>query len=187
MLFIAFIIGVGAGIFALNGLAIAQREELNNYFQGFLQLLENQKINSNELLKISTISNIKIVFILWLLGVTIIGIPFIFAVMAIRGFISGFCSSVIINALGIKGVLLSFFTIVPKEIILIPCFLVLGVNGINFSLNIIKNKSIRSISKENLKSSFLSYCIMTLFFSCIVFFGAFIEAYVTPFLIKIIA
>jgi stage II sporulation protein M len=186
-LLIAFIVGVSAGAFTVNGLSTMQSDELSNYFQGFLQLLNNQKIDSGELLSISLLENIKIVAILWVLGVTIIGIPFIFLLVSIKGFITGFSSGFIINAIGFKGLLFTVFALLPKEIIIIPCVIALGVNGINFSLKIIKSRSIKHVLKDSLKSNFLSYCFVTVFFSGFIFIGVLLEAYITPVFIRMIA
>jgi len=186
MLLVAFTIGISAGAFTINGLSAIQKEELVNYFQGFLSLLDKQNVDTNELLKLSVLDNGKTVLALWLLGLTIIGIPFIFVLVSIRGFITGFTSGFIIQTLGIKGVLFTFFALIPKEIIIIPCIIALGVNGINFSLNIIKNKSIKHLSKESLKTNLFSYCFVTMFFSCLIFMGVLVEAYITPVFIRII-
>lgn len=183
----AFVIGVSAGAFTVNGLSAIQRDELSNYFHGFLQLLDKQDVDSNELLKVALVENAKIILILWVLGVTIIGIPFIFVIVGIRGFITGFTSGFVIKTLGFKGMVFTLFALIPKEIVIIPCIIALGVNGINFSLNIIKNKSIKHLSKESLKTSFLAYCFVTLFFSCLIFLGILIEAYITPVFIRIVA
>lgn len=187
ILLLAFALGISAGAFTVNGLSSIQREELANYFQGFLQLLDIQKVDSSELLSISLMENIKIIAVLWVLGVSIIGIPFIFLLMCVKGFITGFCSGFIIHAIGIKGVLFTVFALLPKEIIVVPCLIALGVNGINFSLKIIKNKNIRHMSKESLKASFFQYCFLTLFFSCFIFIGVLVEAYITPVFIRMIS
>ncbi|MCX8130190.1 MAG: stage II sporulation protein M [Clostridia bacterium] len=186
-LLMAFIIGVSAGAFTVNGLSAIQREELMNYFQGFIQLLDNQKVDTNELLKISIYENVRIVGVLWVLGVTIIGIPFIFIIVGIRGFITGFSSGFIIETLGLKGALFTVFGLLPKEFIIVPCIIALGVNGINFSLNIIKNKSVKHISRENIKTRFLGYCFVTLFYTCFIFIGVLIESYVTPVFIRMLS
>jgi stage II sporulation protein M len=183
----AFIIGVSAGAFTVNGLSSIQRDELSNYFQGFLQLLDNQKVDGGELLRISLSENFKLVMALWVLGLTIIGIPFIFLLVGIRGFLTGFSSGFIIEAIGTKGALFTSLVLFPKELIIVPCVIALGVNGINFSMNIMKNKSIKLISKESLKSRFVAYCFVTLFYSCFIFSGALIEAYVTPIVVRLIA
>jgi stage II sporulation protein M len=184
---IAFIIGVSAGAFAVNGLSTAQNEELRNYIGGFFQLYQNQSIDNNELFKISLSENIKQIILLWILGVTIIGIPFIFLMIGIRGFITGFTSGFLFEALGLKGVLFSVLALMPREIIFIPCFIALGVSGVNFSLNIIKTKSAKHLSKVNLKSSLLAYSAVTLFYSGLILIGILAEAYVSPFLIRIIS
>jgi stage II sporulation protein M len=186
-LLLAFAIGVSAGAFTVNGLSATQRDELSNYFQGFLQLLKNQNVDNNELLSLALSENVKIIALLWLLGVTIIGIPFIFLLIGVKGFITGFSSGFIINAIGMKGVLFTTFALLPKEIIIVPCLIALGVNGINFSLRIIKTRTIKHILKDNLKTNLLSYCFVTLFFSGFIFVAVLLETYVTPVFIRMIA
>jgi len=186
LLFLAFVTGVSAGAFTVNGLSSIQKTELTNYFQGFLELFENQRVDSNEILRISLIDNIRFVGIMWALGVTIIGIPLIYFFIGVRGFITGFTSGFIIDLMGFKGVIFTLFSIVPKEIIIIPCIIALGVNGVNFSLNIIRNRSDKRMSKESLKTSFLAYCLTTAFFSCFIFGGILVESYITPVCIRII-
>ena len=131
-LFLAFVAGISAGAFTVNGLSPVQKKELNNYLHGFFQLFENQKVDGNEILRLSLIENMRQIAILWGLGVTIIGIPFIYILIGVRGFITGFTSGFIIEYLGLRGVLFSAITILPKELIIIPCLIALGVNGINF-------------------------------------------------------
>ncbi|TYQ18301.1 UNVERIFIED_CONTAM: stage II sporulation protein M [Acetivibrio alkalicellulosi] len=185
-LFLAFVVGISAGAFTVNGLSPIQRKELTNYLQGFFQLFEHQRVDSNEILRISLIDNIKIIVILWVLGLTIIGIPFIYMLVGVKGFITGFTSGLIIEYMGFKGALFTLITILPKEIILIPCIIALGVNGINFSLNIIKSKSNKISAKNSLKINFFAYCFVTLVFSCIMFGGVLIEAYISPVFIRMI-
>ncbi len=185
-LLLAFIVGVSAGAFTVNGLTSMQREELQNYFGGFLHLLYNQNIDSGELFKMTALENFKLIAVIWVLGVSIIGIPFIYVAVGIRGFITGFSSGFIIYSLGIKGVLFLMFSLLPKEIIVIPCIIIIGVNGIKFSLSIIKSKSKKQISKESLKNNFLSYCMITVFISCFVLGGVLIEVYIVPTFMRLI-
>ena len=179
-LFLAFVAGISAGAFTVNGLSPVQKKELTNYLHGFFQLFENQKVDGNEILRISLMDNMRQIAILWVLGVTIIGIPFIYILIGVRGFITGFTSGFIIEYLGLKGVLFSAMTILPKELIIIPCLIALGVNGINFSMGIIKNKSNKDENKQ-FKRIF-AYCFVTLTFSTLIFFGIFVESYIVLFI-----
>lgn len=186
-LFIAFIWGICAGAFTVNGLSSIQRYEVGNYIEGFVKLIDGYNIDNTELLRISIINNLKLVALIWILGVSIIGVPLIFIVMGIRGYITGFSTGLIIKMMGGRGILLSAVAILPKEILMIPCIIALGVNGVNFSLNIIRTRTKRSVLKENLRTSFAVYCGATSFYTLVLFGGILVEAYIIPVLIKIIS
>jgi stage II sporulation protein M len=185
-LLMTFVAGVSAGAFTVNGLSAMQRDDLATYLQGFLRLMENQNVNSTELFSVALQENFKLVAVLWILGVTIIGIPFIFILIGIRGFITGFSSGFLINAIGLKGMLFSMMTVLPKELIVVPCIIAIGVNGINFSMKMIKKKPPVIMIKDNLKSNLLSYCFVTGFFSIFIVAAGFLEAYVVPVFIRMI-
>ena len=183
----AFVLGISAGAFTVNGLNSMQRDELSNYLQGFLQLFGNQSVKSSELFTLGLAENLKMIGLLWILGVTIIGLPFIFIILGVKGFITGFSSGFIINVLGTKGILFTCLALLPKEIIIVPCLIAIGVNGINFSTRIAKNKSVQEDQKIGLKSAFVSYSFVTLVFTCVIITGIVFDAYITPVLVRIIA
>jgi stage II sporulation protein M len=187
LLSVTFATGVAAGAFAVNGLSSIQRHELTSYLDGFLDLMDGYSVKSSELLRLSVLDNAKLVVLLWILGVSIIGIPFIFLAIGIKGFITGFSSGFIIKMLGIKGVLFSVVGFLTKEIIIVPCIIALGVNGINFSMNMISNRSIKNMIRNDLKTNFAAYSAAVVFYSGILFTGILFEAYVTPVLIRIVA
>ncbi|HHV59545.1 MAG TPA: stage II sporulation protein M [Clostridiaceae bacterium] len=187
LLFLSFVAGIIAGAFTVNGLNPGQSTELENYFFGFLHLINYQNIDSVELFKITMLENLKLIAVLWGLGVTIIGIPFIYIVIGIKGFISGFSSGFIIEAAGLRGILFVIAAMLPKELIQVPCLVALGVSGINFSLNILRSRSHKLPFKSSLKSEFFTYCLITALFFCLITAGALLEAYVSPMLVKMLA
>lgn len=187
LLLAAFVIGVSAGAFTVNGLSAVQREELSYYIQGFLQLLDKQSIDGGELFSIALMENLKLIGALWILGVTIIGVPFIFILVGIRGFITGFGSGFLVMTMGMKGVLFFLITLMPKELLVIPGIIALGVNGMNFSMNIIRNRTSRHFVKDSLKTSFFSYCFVTAFYSLFIIAAVLLEAYIIPVFIRITA
>lgn len=185
-LLMAFMLGVCAGAFTVNGLSTMQMDELSNYFHGFIQLFNNENMKSSDLFSIALLENLKLIGLLWILGVSIIGLPFIFLIFGVKGFITGFSSGFIIRVLGMKGLLFSGFALLPKEIIIVPCLIAMGVNGINFSMRIAKNKSSEGIQKSSLKAAFVSYCMITVLFTAIILAGILFDAYVTPILLRIV-
>lgn len=180
-----FILGTGFGAFTVNGLSSIQRYELDNYMQGFFEMLDSQTIDCAGLLRTSLIYNGKMALIIWLLGAAVIGIPFIFAVAGIRGFINGFTAGYFVRLMGIKGILLIASVILLKEIIIVPSLLAMGVNGVNFSQNIIKRKK-SFPGKESFLTSFAAYCAAAVLCGGVLTVGVLVEAYIVPVLIRII-
>ncbi len=183
---IIFIIGIAAGAFAIKGLSADQIEELDNYFNGFLQLSEKEEINSSELFFTSFFDNLKFVLVLWLAGITIIGIPFIYMFIGFRGFITGFSSGFFINSLGFKGTLFSMVSIIPGELIIAPCYIILAANGILFSMSIIKSRSIRGAFRKNIRTELTRYSLVTLLIGIASTAGVLINSYVSPVFLRIL-
>lgn len=185
-LIMTFVTGICAGAFTVNGLGSWQSQELRNYVEGFMKLISNQNINYSELFKMGFTQNLKLTFILWLLGATVIGIPFIFILIGIRGFVTGFTSGFIIGSLGGKGVIFVMLTLFPKEVIIIPCLLCLSVCGINFSLSIIKKKNAKSIHMNNIRQELFKYSLVSAILIGFISLGVLMETYVSTFFSKLI-
>lgn len=185
LLIMAFTIGVSAGAFTVNALSETQRVELNNYFRGFLDLYNNQSIENTVIFNQSLVNNLKVVLVMWFLGATVVGIPLIFILIGIRGFITGFSVGFITNCIGASGILFSAISILPKDVLIVPCLLGLGVSGINFSRDILKSRTKKNFDKEDIKSSFIAYCAVTVVFSLVIICGVIAEAYISPLLIRI--
>ena len=81
----AFIAGVAAGAFSVNGLGTAQSAELTDYINGFLHLLDNHEAVGGDSLWVSVISSYKYIIALWVLGVTIIGAVLMLVVRSPHG------------------------------------------------------------------------------------------------------
>ena len=77
--FIVLIFGTGivSGAFAVRVLPDAQLLELADYLDGYLGALREQAgmISSNEALEIAMFHHLKGIFLVWLLGFTMIAIP----------------------------------------------------------------------------------------------------------------
>lgn len=186
VLTIFFIAGICLGAFMVNGLNQAQKEELMNYLQGFFVLIENQNIPSDQLFWLSLINYSKIYLLIWILGVTIIGIPLIYLSITLKGFLTGFSSGFIIASLGEKGILFEIIAFIPCEIIIIPGLLFLAVAAINFSMSIIKTKSPKGLYNFLWRKAIPIYLItgFSTWITCIL--AALLEAYIVPVLIRII-
>lgn len=181
-----FAIGVAAGAFTVKALDDLQKQALIKYLQSFFQVLTNKDIDSIVVLRQSIENNIQTVFIIWILGITVIGIPVTLLIMGVRGFIIGFTVAFLIDGLGWKGLFFTFLAILPHNLIIIPCLVSICVISISFSKMIIKDRLARRWT-NNYWHKFFSYCILIIMIFTVSIAGSFIEAYIIPVFIKLIS
>ena len=184
-----FIIGVSSGAFTVKSLSDTHKQELISYMRGFFNILSNRSIDEFSVLKQSLSNNLQTSALIWLLGITVIGIPFILLLIAIRGFIIGFTVGFLAEQLGLKGALFSFLTILPQNIIIIPGILTIGVIGIGFSTMILKNRIRRNYNshQESTFKQFILYSTIVLFICFVISIGCLVEAYVTPVFMRLMS
>jgi stage II sporulation protein M len=184
LVIVIFAAGIAAGAFTVKALDDVQKQSLIKYLQGFFQILTSQKVDSAAVLVQSIKNNIQTIVIIWVLGITIIGIPVTLLVIGIRGFIIGFTVGFLINGLGIKGLLFTLLVILPQNMIIIPCLIGISVLSVSFSLMIIRDRMAKRWT-NNYWQKFFSYSILIIILLAVSIGGSLIEAYITPVFIKL--
>src|SRR5690554_691876 len=108
-----FMIGISSGAFTTKSLSNAENRELITYFESFFKIIDFNTIDRFELLKQSLFNNLQTGILIWILGITVVGIPLILLIIAIRGFIIGFTVGFLLKQMGIKGLVFSLFSLLP--------------------------------------------------------------------------
>lgn len=180
-----FIIGISSGAFTVKTLADYQKQELISYMKNFFQVLSNKPIDAFSVFKQSLTNNLQTAVFIWILGITVIGMPIILLLIAVRGLIIGFTVGFLVEQLGVKGILFSFISIFPQNLLIIPSIVVIAVMGIGFSKMIIRNKMNKSYNtNNNTFKQFILYSTINAFIFFFIIIGCVIEAYVTPVFMK---
>ena len=154
VLSIIFILGVMLGVIMVNNSNPQSKEEISGYINEFVQLINegNYEIDKIKLLKSSIIENLKILFLIWFAGSTIIGIPLIYVIIGYKGFCIGYTISAIISSLGMMdGTIFSFSALFLQNIIVIPIILMLNVSALKLYRALIKNNKNINIKQEVLR------------------------------------
>lgn len=135
-------------------------------------------------LKNGFINNFVFSFMIWSLGISIIGIPIILFLYFFKCFIFGFSISSIIINYGFKGVAFSFFYIFPHQVInlLIYCFL--SYYSLIFSFNLIF--LILRKNNFNIRGSFAKYLKVYLFFLFVFCISSLYDSFVNPYVLNYI-
>ncbi len=181
-----FMIGISSGAFMSDALTEGENKELISYLQNFFRIVDSQEINNFSILKQSLLNNFQTGIIIWILGVTVIGIPIILLLIGVRGFIIGFTVGIFVKQMGLRGVLFSLVSVLPQNLLIVPATIFLGVLGIGFSLMLIKSRT-RNNRKYNVVNQFFLYSTVIAIIHIVIAIGCFIEGYISPFFIKLLS
>ena len=169
-------LGLIIGIIVVNNAQDAQKAEINDYINTFINDLKNgAKIDYFKLLKTSFGNNFFTVLILWFMSSTVIGIPIVYGEIGYKGFCLGYTISSVVATLGTgKGILFVITSMLLHNIIFIPCLLLLAVSGINLYKSIIRDSR-----KENIKIEIIRHTIFSLIILAVLMIASLIETYIS--------
>ncbi len=183
LILLIFIAGVALGSFKVSGLEGGVRthllQMLDNYLKGGIE----GNLNGSSIFASAFFHQSKTILLIWFLGLTVIGFPLILAVVFFRGFSLGFTLKFLFQEKAGAGIVLSFISVLPQNIVYIPFLIMWAVVAINASLYLIKD------NKNNylpLGSALIGYNLLMPLFIVIFLLGAFIEAYLSPWLLRLL-
>ncbi|MDF9409045.1 MAG: Stage II sporulation protein M [Pelotomaculum sp. PtaB.Bin013] len=181
---LVFTLGLTAGFAGVQKLQTDQTDQLQSEVDRFLQQAGMLEIDFSMATRDVIYNGIILVVAIYLLGLTIIGIPFVLAILFVRGFALGFAIEFLTREKSIQGTVLTIVAILPHNILMIPALLFAGAASLSFAWLLAKRFH---NSKIQIWPSFIAYSgIMVLVTVC--FAGAgLVEVYLTPLLIKIAA
>ncbi|MBD1378701.1 stage II sporulation protein M [Metabacillus arenae] len=183
---VLFLMGVIFGAIIVNSMNFTQKEDLYFYLNRFFgQMAEGKVAESFDMFQQSFFHNLKYLGLMWVLGVSIIGLPIILIMLFIKGIVVGFTVGFLVNQMGWQGFILSFVSVLPQNLLLIPAFIIMSAVAVSFSLKMIRQLFIK---KGNVHQSpfqfFTRYAIVLIFISLITLVASGFEAYASPIIMK---
>ncbi|HLU23794.1 stage II sporulation protein M [Lederbergia graminis] len=186
-LMVLFLMGIIFGAIMVNSLSDHQKEDLFYYLNQFFgQVEEGAMVSSQDLLKLSFLHNLKFAGLIWILGVSIIGLPLIFVLLFIKGIVVGFSVGFFVNQMGWQGLLLAFGSLLPQNLFIIPAFIFVAACSVSLSIKLIRKIFIRQTFSFQLVPVFSRYVLAYIATILVITIAASIEAYLTPALMKAI-
>lgn len=172
-----FFIGIILSIIFINSAKDNQVEQITNYIGEFVNIIKQtpDSIDSLDVLAMSLKENFILVILLWFMGLTVIGVPIVYAIIVFRGFCLGYSIASMILTFGIfKGSLVSICALLLQNIIIIPLILALAVSCIRLYKSIMKDKR-----RENIKSEILRHTFFSIFMLIMIGIASLIEVYIS--------
>ncbi len=174
---ILFLTGIIFGAITVNSMSFIQKQDLFFHLDRYFNQVNGEEaIASKDILKRSFFFHLKYLFLLFILGLTIIGLPIVWVLVFVKGLVIGFSVGFIVNQLGSKGLLLASLSIAPQNILIIPIYLVAGSLAMIFSLALLHKLFGRSVS-HSLGRPFVQYTVVFLFLIVCAFGGSVIETF----------
>lgn len=145
-LFVLMLMGIIAGSIFTTILNSSDKELVINHLNEFVDNINNNKLDYLFALKNNIITNISYVILIWLLGISVIGLPIIIIMFFTKCFILGFSVGAILTTFKLKGILVSLVYVFPGQVISLLFLLLLMMYSMSFTFKmiyaILKKKSI---------------------------------------------
>lgn len=151
--------------------------------QTFVTNVNNNSINNGLALKNSLIINYLFVGIIWVLGLSMIGVIFNVFLTYIKGFIVGFSISAMILAYKYKALPLALLYIFPCQVLNVMVVCILTIYSIMFTKNLLTIIVNKKSNNNLIFKRYFVILILSIFFS---FISSALEIYFFPNLLKII-
>jgi stage II sporulation protein M len=118
----------------------------------------------------------QLLALIWLFGVSVIGLPFVVIAVFLRSFSVGFAVGFTVLHFGWSGLVLASIGIFLHQAVSLTAIICAGVVAIRFSAGILR----QAVPLSKMTASFLSYTGWFLVFALALAAGAFIQASVAP-------
>ncbi len=151
----------------------------------FTSIKKGEAVDTISALKNSLFSNILNVLGIWLLGISVIGIPIIIILIFVKSFIFGFSIGGIISVYNIKGIILSIGYLFPHQLINIIVMFILSIISFNLSINFLKNLILKK--QMDFKIWAGKYYKLLFISLIIVIISSLFEVFISPIILKLVS
>ena len=161
-IFSVLMLGIISGCIFLTILSEADKELVTSQISDFTTLVSGNDVDMMGTFYNSLITNVIFAVMLFVLGMTIVGLICNIFIIYIKGFVLGFSLASIIYTLGFKGILVSFLYVFPTQLLNILVILLLGIYSVMFSFNLIRQIRTGKGSGRYLKkySVIFAFCLI---------------------------
>lgn len=175
---ILFLTGIIFGSIIVNSMNFVQKQDLYFYLERYFgQIKDGDTIDNMTILMHSFFYHAKYLLLLFVLGLSVIGLPVVWVLLFIKGLVVGFSVGFIVNQLGFKGLLLAAISIAPQNFLIIPVYIIAGSLSMIFSLILLRKLFSYKIS-QSIFQPFGRYVTFFVFLLAASFLAALLEAFV---------
>lgn len=130
-----FVMGVVFGALAVGGLGGRDKQELVQYLSQAGHTLRSSAGGPEAAMLFwhSVAGHLKLLAVMWVLGISVIGALGIMAISFLRGFVTGFVVGFLSAEMGWRGVLMGAAGHLPQSLVEVPTLILAGSASVAFS------------------------------------------------------
>ncbi|OAB32682.1 stage II sporulation protein M [Paenibacillus macquariensis subsp. defensor] len=177
---VLFLVGVIFGALMVNALSLEQQQDLARYLGNYFVVLDQGSTGTEQVTYWNiALLHLKWVGLIWICGLSVIGLPGILILDFLKGVLIGFTVGYLVGQFSWKGLLFALVSVAPHNLFVIPVLVLCSVAAISFSLHIIKNR-ILTHGHGSLTRPFINYVVLTVVMGALMLGIASFETWVTP-------
>ncbi len=184
LVFFFFIAGLLFGSIGVNVLEEKQLLSLGDFLEEGFAVYDNG-INYVLSTKQAVARNLFNQGKILLLGLTVIGFPVVLIIIFSRGFALGFTVVFLIKQKAFRGLLLTLFAVLPPALLSLPAYVLAAVSAFNFSLFLLKGANSQNGTPTG--EYFWGYISVMVLIAVLLICSAFIEGYLSAFVIRLLS
>lgn len=177
-----FLIGIIAGSIFITVISKTDQALVKEYIKEFINKIDKNKLNYLDALKNASISNLSFIIIVWLLGLSIVGISIVVFMYFSKAFVLGFSLSAFILQYKTKGIIIALIYFFPHHIVNMIAYTLVMIYSLKISFilinSILKKKTI------SFKPIMNRYLIVLGVSAGMIIVASLYECFVLPFIIK---
>ncbi|XID94185.1 stage II sporulation protein M [Paenibacillaceae bacterium WGS1546] len=184
-IFVGVLVLVGAifGAMLVNALTLQQQQELADTLGVYMAFVKNpDALSPASTLWESFRFYAKWLILIWFLGITVIGVPFVLVLDFLKGVLIGFAVAVLAQQFAWNGVFFFFAATAPQNAIVVPALMMASVSSARFAYFVVKERLFRRNGR--LLPPFLAHTAITGLLLVVLALASLFEAYVTPHLLE---
>ncbi|MCL6639035.1 MAG: stage II sporulation protein M [Firmicutes bacterium] len=179
----AFFTGVFAGTAGVDRLSHEQSLQLSSVLDRFI-LQAGSVETAPDKTGTALYDDTVLILSIYILGLSVIGIPVMLGLLFFRGFVLGFAVQFLTREKAAQGIALALAAVFPQNLFLVPALLIGGVASLSFSVLLARRFFNSAIA---VWPGFVGYSGLMAVLGALAACAGAVEVYLTPLLIKTVA
>ncbi|WP_309118735.1 stage II sporulation protein M [Paenibacillus sp.] len=191
---ILFIMGVVFGALLVNALTLQQKHDVGQYVNTFLSGFGGSAAGlggtgAAELRPAGAGAvwdafgaHARWVFFIWILGLSVVGVPLILLLDFLKGVLIGFTVGYLAGQWSWDGIVFAIVSVAPQNLVVVPAIIVCSVAAISFSLLLVRGRLLHR--SGTVKQPLASFSLTALLLTGLMLAVSLFEVYVSPGLLE---